>query len=59
MSLGPSPTTEQEDKQNRLNELLAKFLAKGGKIEKIPYGMTGEMYRDMKKGIKKKKGRKK
>tara|TARA_B100000676_G_C17938925_1_gene765199 strand:+ start:990 stop:1169 length:180 start_codon:yes stop_codon:yes gene_type:complete len=59
MSLGPSPTTEQEDKQNRLNELMAKFLAKGGKIEKIPYGMTGEMYRDMKKGIKKKKGRKK
>ena len=58
MSLGPSITTEQEDKQNRLNELMAKFLAKGGKIEKIPYGMTGEMYRDMKKG-KKKKGRKK
>ena len=38
MSLGPSPTTEQEDKQNKLNELMAKFLAKGGKIQKIAYG---------------------
>ena len=44
MSLGPSITTEQEDKQNRLNELMAKFLAKGGKIEIIPPGMTGEQY---------------
>jgi hypothetical protein len=43
MSLGPSPTTEQEDKQNKLNELMAKFLAKGGKIQKIPTGMTSEM----------------
>ena len=36
--------TEQEAKQNKLDEDIKKFLAKGGKIEIIPPGMTGEHY---------------
>ena len=35
--------------------MIKEFLAKGGKIEKIPTGMTGEEYKDYKKGISKKK----
>lgn len=58
MSLGPSPTQEQLDKQEYLNKKLKEFLDKGGKIEKIPEGMTGEMYRES-KGIKVKKNKKK
>ena len=51
MSLGPSPTQEQLEKQEYLNMKMKEFLDKGGKIEKIPEGMTGEMYRE-EKGIK-------
>jgi len=57
MSLGPSPTQEQIDKQEYLNKKMKEFLAKGGKIEIIPEGMTGEEY--YKKKPKLKKGRKK
>ena len=46
MSLGPSPTQEQLDKQEYLNKKMKEFLDKGGKIEKIPEGMTDEMYRE-------------
>jgi len=47
-------------RQEELDEMIKEFLAKGGKIERIPTGMTGEQYREMKEGIaKKKKGRKK
>ena len=57
MSLGPSPTQEQIDKQEYLNKKMKEFLAKGGKIEIIPEGMTGEEY--YKKKPKGKRGRKK
>jgi hypothetical protein len=47
-------------RQEELDEMIKKFLADGGKIERIPTGMTGEQYREMKAGTtKKKKGRKK
>ena len=47
-------------RQEELDEMIKEFLAKGGKIERIPTGMTGEEYREMKAGnAKKKKGRKK
>jgi hypothetical protein len=47
-------------RQEELDEMIKEFLAKGGKIERIPTGMTGEQYREMKSGdSKKKKGRKK
>jgi len=46
MSLGPSPKQKQIDKQEYLNKKMKEFLDKGGKIEKIPEGMTGEMYRE-------------
>ena len=50
--------TDQERKQAKLDEDIKKFLAKGGKIEIIPPGMTGEQY--YASGIApKKKGRKK
>tara|TARA_X000000950_G_scaffold65107_1_gene79931 strand:+ start:1086 stop:1298 length:213 start_codon:yes stop_codon:yes gene_type:complete len=42
-------------RQTELDEMIKEFLAKGGKIEKIPTGMTGEEYKDYKKGISKKK----
>ena len=46
-------------RQEELDEMIKKFLEKGGKIERIPTGMTGEQYKEMKEGIaKKKKGRK-
>jgi len=45
-------------RQEELDEMIKEFLAKGGKIERIPTGMTGEQYREMKTGEKKKKGRK-
>ena len=47
-------------RQEELDEMIKEFLAKGGKIEHIPTGMTGEQYREMKAGTtKKKKSRKK
>jgi len=47
-------------RQEELDEMIKKFLADGGKIERIPTGMTGEQYREIKAGTtKKKKGRKK
>ena len=47
-------------RQEELDEIIKKFLADGGKIERIPTGMTGEQYREIKAGTtKKKKGRKK
>tara|TARA_B100000927_G_C16155285_1_gene345061 strand:+ start:79 stop:258 length:180 start_codon:yes stop_codon:yes gene_type:complete len=50
--------TEQEAKQKKLDEDIKKFLDKGGKIEIIPPGMTGEQYYSS--GLApKKKGRKK
>ena len=52
MSLGPSPTQEQLDKQEYLNKKMKEFLGKGGKIEKIPSGLTGDQYRED-RGIKK------
>ena len=33
----------QKEKQKERDELMKKFLAKGGKIEKIPYKITKEM----------------
>jgi len=42
-------------RQEELDEMIKKFLADGGKIEHIPTGMTGEQYREMKEGTKKKK----
>ena len=46
-------------RQEELDEMIKEFLAKGGKIERIPTGMTGEQYREMKAGITKtKRGRK-
>lgn len=48
-----------EKRQKELDKAIAEFLKRGGKIEKIPTGMTGEQYKEMKAGIKKKKGRKK
>jgi len=57
MSLGPSPKQELIDRQKKLDEMMKEFLAKGGKIEIIPEGMTGEEY--YKKKSKLKRGRKK
>ena len=46
-------------RHEELDQMIKDFLAKGGKIERIPTGMTGEQYREMKAGsAKKKKGRK-
>jgi hypothetical protein len=59
MSLGPSPKQELIDRQNKLDELMKEFLAKGGKIEKIPEGMTGEQYYNLKKGTNSGKRKKK
>ena len=44
-----------QKRQEQLDELIKKFLANGGKIEKIPTGMTGEEYKEYKKGNGKKK----
>ena len=46
-------------RQEELDQMIKEFLEKGGKIERIPTGMTGEQYRELKAGEKKKKGRKK
>ena len=46
---------EQKAKQDKLDEMIAKFLKNGGKIEKIPAGMTGEQYYGS--GLAPKKGR--
>ena len=35
----------QKEKQKERDELMKKFLAKGGKIEKIPYKVTKEQLR--------------
>ena len=49
-----------EKRQKELDKAIADFLKRGGKIEKIPTGMTGEQYKEMKEETaKKKKGRKK
>lgn len=46
-------------RQEELDRMLKEFLDKGGKIEKIPTGMTGEQYKELKLGkTKTKKGRK-
>jgi len=45
-------------RQEELDKMIEDFLKGGGKIEKIPTGMTGEQYKEMKLGTKKKKGRK-
>jgi len=42
-------------RQEELDEMIKKFLADGGKIERIPTGMTGEQYREIKAGTTKKK----
>jgi len=55
MSLGPSPKQELIDKQAELDKLMKKFLKNGGKIEKIPEGMTGEQYYGQGKGKKSKR----
>ena len=46
-------------RQEELDEMIKKFLADGGKIERIPTGMTGEQYREMKAGTTKKKAKSK
>lgn len=44
-------------RQKELDQMIKDFLAKGGKIERIPTGMTSEQYKEMKaeKASKKKK----
>jgi|TARA_R110000803_G_scaffold30857_2_gene69247 hypothetical protein len=44
-------------RQEELDVMIKDFLAKGGKIERIPTGMTSEQYKEMKaeKASKKKK----
>ena len=42
-------------RQEELDQMIKEFLEKGGKIERIPTGMTGEQYREMKAGTVKKK----
>jgi len=42
-------------RQEELDQMIKEFLEKGGKIERIPTGMTGEQYREMKAGTAKKK----
>lgn len=54
----PVGPLELEERQRKLDAMLKDFIKKGGKIEIIPPGMTGEMYRENQKGTKKKKGRK-
>tara|TARA_Y100000389_G_C17297512_1_gene431245 strand:- start:170 stop:376 length:207 start_codon:yes stop_codon:yes gene_type:complete len=44
-----------QKRQEQLDDSIKKFLANGGKIEKIPTGMTGEEYKEYKKGNGKKK----
>jgi hypothetical protein len=34
-----------EQKQKELDEMMKKFLEKGGKVEKVPYKVTKEMLR--------------
>jgi hypothetical protein len=47
-------------RQEELDKMIKDFLDRGGKIERIPTGMTGEQYREMKAGtLKAKKKRKK
>ena len=42
-------------RQEELDKMIKEFLDKGGKIERIPTGMTGEQYREMKASTVKKK----
>ena len=42
-------------RQEELDEMIKQFLEKGGKIERIPAGMTSEQYREIKAGTAKKK----
>jgi len=46
-------------RQEELDQMIKEFLEKGGKIERIPTGMTGEQYREMKAGTAKKKTKRK
>tara|TARA_B100001769_G_C21749304_1_gene410558 strand:- start:299 stop:481 length:183 start_codon:yes stop_codon:yes gene_type:complete len=55
----PVGPLELEERQKKLDAMLKDFVKKGGVIEKIPYGMTGEMYRENLKGTIKKKRKKK
>ena len=45
-------------RQKDLDKLMEEFLARGGKIERIPTGMTGEQYRELKSGKTKKRKKK-
>ena len=54
----PVGPLELEAKQKELDKMMKKFLKNGGKIEIIPPGVTGEMYREMKLGSKSKKRKK-
>ena len=54
----PVGPLELEERQKKLDAMLKKFVKEGGVIEKIPYGMTGEMYRENYKGTTKKSKKK-
>ena len=41
----PVGPLELEERQRKLDAMLKDFVKKGGVIEKIPYGMTGETFR--------------
>lgn len=55
----PIGPLELEAKQKELDKMMKKFLKNGGKIEIIPPGVTGEMYREQKFATKSKSKRKK
>jgi hypothetical protein len=55
----PIGPLELEAKQKELDKMMKKFLKNGGKIEIIPPGVTGEMYREHKLATKSKSKRKK
>ena len=38
-----TPEKSKEEKKKEREKLMKKFLAKGGKIEKIPYSVTKEI----------------
>ena len=54
----PTDREAARNRQKDLDKLMEDFLGRGGKIERIPTGMTGEQYREIQKGTKKKKARK-
>ena len=55
----PIGPLELEAKQKELDKMMKKFLKNGGKIEIIPPGVTGEMYREQKLATKSESKRKK